>query len=41
VLTQQFREALAMLVQQSRRSLDVREEKRHCSAGKVAHVPMI
>ena len=41
VLAQQLRVALAVLVQQLRRALDVREEERHCSAGKVAHTPMI
>ena len=41
VLAQQLRVALAVLVQQPRRALDVREEERHCSARKVAHVPMI
>ena len=35
VLAQQLRVALAVLVQQPRRALDVREEERHCPRGEV------
>ena len=41
VLAQQLRVVLAVLVEQPRRALDVREEERHGSAGEVAHAPMI
>ena len=39
VLAQQLRVALAVLVQQPRRALDVREEERHCPAGKSLGTP--
>ena len=41
VLAQQLRVAVAVLLQQSRRALDVGEEEGHCSAGKIAHARMI
>ena len=41
VLAQQLRVVLAVLEEQPRRALYVREEERHGSAWEVAHAPMI
>ena len=41
MLAQQCRVPFAMLVQQPRQALDIGEEERHGSAGKIAHSPLI